>query len=869
MRHGRLGIIGAALLGAACGGGDSPAEPDAAPQSCTFSLAFEEGDDGHADPLGAVPGQARAGRVGDGVLPPLSEGLAWWRPGDFVLANDRVALVIEDVGPSDGYDPWGGRPVGAARIRDGAMIEPALFNEMLLLTNRESVVTTSVTVLADGSDGGDAVVRAHGILAPTPFFENIVGGLFRETHGDIPTAIDYVLSPDSDHVDVYFVHNSPRQVPAEVGVQLHGWLYGYRMPGYAPGLGFDTEGEDVPYLAFIDDDATSYAYARTDSELRAAVAASGFISNFAGSFTIEPCARTTRHHARLTIGGPGLDGLRQAVARSQGETLRALTGTVTNADATPAEGVRVHVEATDGSYLTRARTDATGAYAVHVPGGQDVRVTAYRRGDEVVGPVDVAAADETADLQLAPTGWIGVTAVDADGGGALPARIQVLPTTQAVPSVPGHFGEPRTVSGRLHVEYAIDGTATVRAPVGDWEVVVSRGFEYEIHREVVSVTAGETVEVAASLPRVVDTTGVMCADYHIHTVRSADSDDMGELKLRSAAADGLELPIRSEHEFVEDFQPLVEQLGLTAWMRGMTSVEMTSMEIWGHMGVFPLEPDPTAVNGGTPLWERFPTTEDPTVPVEIMSPVEVFQQVRQRPEQPIVIINHPRGTANYFDYVGYDNVTGMVDFPEFWDEEFRVVEVFNGSGWLGNKDGTVADWLSFLRDGRRVFAVGSSDSHGVAGSPVGYPRTCLQLGTDDPNAVTTTAVRDATHNGHAVVVGGIFLDVSIGEAGPGDDVTVGGPTATVHIRVQAPSWVTADFLDIVVDGQIVDTISILPGDADAENPVIRWEGDVEVTVDDGALGSFVIVAAYGNGTLEPVHRGERPFAVSNPIFVGR
>ena len=80
-------------------------------------LAFADGDpDGHPEPLGAGAGEARAGRIRDDQLPAVASGLVTWRGGDFVLANDQVALVIEDAGDSDLYDPWGGRPVGLARV---------------------------------------------------------------------------------------------------------------------------------------------------------------------------------------------------------------------------------------------------------------------------------------------------------------------------------------------------------------------------------------------------------------------------------------------------------------------------------------------------------------------------------------------------------------------------------------------------------------------------------------------------------------------------------------------------------------------------------------------------------------------------------
>ena len=79
---------------------------------------FEVGDDGHADPLGVGAGAARAGRITADQLPDFPSGLQVWEGGDFVLANEHVAMVIEDVGQSDLYDPWGGRDdLGQGRVR--------------------------------------------------------------------------------------------------------------------------------------------------------------------------------------------------------------------------------------------------------------------------------------------------------------------------------------------------------------------------------------------------------------------------------------------------------------------------------------------------------------------------------------------------------------------------------------------------------------------------------------------------------------------------------------------------------------------------------------------------------------------------------
>ena len=51
------------------------------------------------------------------------------------------------------------------------------------------------------------------------------------------------------------------------------------------------------------------------------------------------------------------------------------------------------------------------------------------------------------------------------------------------------------------------------------------------------------------------------------------------------------------------------------------------------------------------------------------------------------------------------------------------------------------------------------------------------------------------------------------------------------------------------------------------HPATRFDQDVMVDV--RSAGSYVIVAAYGDSPLEPVHRGRIPFGVTNPIFLAR
>jgi hypothetical protein len=861
-----LALVGHGL---GCGGGDDEGPtPDAGPNECPAVEPFPIGDpDGHPEPLGAGPDQARAGRIAEEELPEVPSGLITWKGGDFVLANDRIAVVIEDVGASDLYDPWGGRPVGVARVEGGVLVDPANFGEFFLLTGRSTVLTQSVTVLNDGSNGEAAVIRTRGPLRPLPFIDILAAPLATFDHDAV---IDYELAPGAEHVTIRTSYQSHRTRDQDVASILHALMYTERMPLFLPNSGFSTAFSDDEYMALVDDAATSWSYVPGGgARLGVGLAASGFVGTATGGFTVPACGTTTRVHAELVIGGPGLDGIQAATARFLQHAQREITGTVERTGAGPVAGVRVHAVGTDGTYYSRATTDADGGFALHVPADATVTLETYRRGDAGTSATH-APSDGPAALAIPNVGRIHVTALDAGSGAALPARVQVLPVGggPAIPSVPEHYGEPEIPSGRLQVEYTMTGDVTVTAPPGAWEVVVSRGYEYELERRDVTVVAGATAAVDVALERSVATPGVVCGDFHVHTDRSNDSADPGLYKVASAVADGVELPVRSDHEWVGDFAAEITSLGVGAWAKGIGSIELTSMEVWGHMGVFPLTADPAQVNHGAPRWQTYPTAEDPDAPVTLLSPPAVFDAVRARPEQPVVIINHPRGNTNYFGYVRLDPATGLVDpasLPD-WDTQFTLIEVFNNSSWTDNLGGNVADWFGLLRAGRHVFAVGSSDSHGVKGSPVGYPRTCIPVDTDDPSAVSAALVRDRMAAGHHTVSGGIYVTAQVGTAGPGDTASGLGPSAEVDVEIQAATWIDVDAIDVVVDGTVVDTIPIMPGDADPDNPVVRWRGAIPVTVSAAGNG-FVVIAAYGDAAMQPVHAGKRPFGVTNPIFL--
>lgn len=834
------------------------ADEETVPAGPQCAAGLEIGDpNGHADPFGAkAAGQARAGRIVDAsTVAQPAHGRQRIQDGDFVLANEHIAVVIEDLGWSDGYSTFGGEILAIDQVGDDG--KPAGLSrhvESLFGLGGMVVKPSSVSVINDGSDGGAAVVRALGTFTVVPLVVGPLEGLF-PTDFELDGAYDYVLEPGSNQLLLRFSVINVSSDRYDFGVErassdmLFGMFHYNHNQAVSPELGFEAPNSEHQWVGYVSG-PWGFAVRSPQGPIEYAFEEAGVILFFAPGFIAEPCSVTTVDHAEFIAGGPHYDGLREALRRADGEPeWRSITGTVTDAQGAPVAGAKIHVVGPGDEYLSRTLSGSDGSYSLHAPPDQTVRLVAQARGYPAHPGVEVATGTTTTDLSFPAHGTLQIQATDLSGGVPLPVRIQVIPAA-GLETNPKAYGQLDERDGRLHQEFAVSGQASLVVPPGEHRVIVSRGYEFELHDETVTVAAGETATVSAVLEHSVDSTGVMCADFHIHSHMSQDSNDPIDHKVRGAVADGLEIPVSSEHEWVVDFGPVVEQLGLRDWAFGMPSEELSTWT-FGHFGVVPLNPRPNALNNGAINWVD-------------KTPAEVFAEVHALPESPALIVNHPRGGfTGYFSAMALDRATGTGK-SELWSDDFDALEVFNDSDFEANRDDSVADWFALLNRGWKIAAVGSSDSHHLRTSPVGYARTCLRFGHDDPRQLTANDVRDAMLAGQSIASGGLMMTV-VGPSGeqPGATITGAGSSAELTVTVEAPSWIAADTLEIIVNGATVGTETVLPLGAGTSN---RYVNVVDVPLDAGVTRNWVVLHAKGEGDLDPLHPGRRAFAVSNPIF---
>ncbi len=585
---------------------------------------------------------------------------------------------------------------------------------------------------------------------------------------------------------------------------------------------------------------------------------SGVVAGNQSQFVeIPACGEVHLEALDFIVAPGGAEALAAAVRRAKGEAQPAsLSGVVTVGTEQPAAGARVHITKSDGQYFTTAIAGTDGEYRVGLPPG-DYNVTAVLDGHAIAGPANVTmnSADRNLDIRLDPPGTLYYSITDEESN-PLPAKIIVFPQT-ALPELPRSFGEARYPGGAAAVLFETEGSGEILLPAGSYRVFASRGYFHETDEEQVTLTSAGTANVNLVLPQVVDRTGYLCADFHQHSVWSPDSWTPPETVVAANIAEGLDIIVSTDHDWIADFQYVIENLGLTARARAFGGEEITSYE-YGHFNPFPLTRVPGQRNDGA-------------IENYYRSPEEVFADALDDPLHPVLQVNHPRsgGLGDYFNYVGLDPQTCRpTKHTEWWSELWNVIEIFNGSDFRSNESTvdnpqSVGDWFGLLNCGKRFTATGNSDSHNPIKSELGYPRNCLYFGFDDPAMVTAEALTGTIRELKNLVTGGPFVTATINGAGMGETASAPGGRANLLARVQAPLWMKVDRMRIFVSGTEMEPIDETT--ADPLDPVTRFEGTIPI--DTGGRDGWVIVVVEGDEPMDPVAWGKLPFAAINPIFI--
>jgi len=206
--------------------------------------------------------------------------------------------------------------------------------------------------------------------------------------------------------------------------------------------------------------------------------------------------------------------------------------------------------------------------------------------------------------------------------------------------------------------FADQGVGSVVLPPGEYYAVASRGIEYELGQSsVFAVKENSRTDINLQIIRSVDTAGWISADFHVHSFPSHDSGVSAEKRVKTMACEGVEYFTPTDHDYVSDFRPAIQDLGLEYWLNSAPGLEVTTLEVGHYLG-FPVRINTIADAGGAIDWTA-------RTPQEIIDDMRELKDPNQEVE-PVVFVGHPRdGILGYFDQYGLVSYDTEDDAPSF------------------------------------------------------------------------------------------------------------------------------------------------------------------------------------------------------------
>jgi len=855
-----------------------------------------------------LPPKARAKRVTDmSEVPtgPLAHGVV----GDYLLGNDRARFIIQDVKQRDLYSvgAFGGNIIDAELVG-----HPGLDNflEIQPAVNIETVINAqTLEIVNDGQDGTAAIIRTCGpddtldFVNPSTILESVglpFPAAADDVDYDVEGCTEYVLEPGKTYVRMTttLYNNETVERGFLVGDYLNasGELEQWTSLGGGLGELLTNNLGVMSYIGYGEATGVDYSHVTIpipESDIqRSTFFSTAGVAYVMHSHTIVGVIAGAEPTFKVPAGGSNAytryfgvgDGSGGNAIDLENEVKHIRTGTLrgcVTAGGRPAAAARVSVVLR--GLVSQFVTGADGCYQGTLPVG-NYRVTAAVRGfpyegggaEPAMHMVTIAdGATSTRDIALPASARVRVRVTDADGA-AVPARVSVVgfdPSPEAVLLVKGFLGNEVTGTfndvrgdgvpfGLAWLQYTgADGVAEFDLDPGTYQLFVSRGAEFSLFSAPLTTRVGETTAVDARIARVVDTSGFVSSDFHVHGINSADSRVSHTDRVMQFAGEGVDNIIMTDHHSHTDLNPRIAELGFTRFVHATVGEEITTWD-YGHFNAYPLRIDPSRPSRGSTDWAVAapPGRDFPAYGAFSMTPAELLTEATtgsgSTPDTTIQI-NH---IDSFFVPLRIDS--SLVPPQSFITPQNKVkfrldpqtgnlfhaypaLELWNGAGrpaqqeFLGNRLGI---WMNHLSQGLLTTAIADTDTHEFRNLNTAGARTWTASPTDDPANIDPPDVARAVDSGKAVGGQGVYVQTRLiardGSGGVADLthdgstlVTSASGSVDLEISVQAPIWAPYDRIEVYANAQTipsrtVDGVPVLFGavptrvlDAGADFPV--------------------------------------------------
>ena len=303
--------------------------------------------------------------------------------GDFLLRNEEIAVIVEDVGHPHGDGLSGGNVLDAAA---GPSWSDRLGHVLTILVDHpRQAVYDLVEIESDGT-GGEAVVRASGADS---------------ANDSLQVVTRYILRPNDRFIEIETtVTNAGSAVEGYRAGDAFDWAYG---DNFAPGYGFElagltTFGEWVGSASL----STSYGYSKHSGTVQA-VHGQGWSDAWPFSGTV-PGGGSISFSRCLAAGSTGLSSASDVVHAIHGTPTGLLTGSVSDdISGDPIAEATVDCLLNGTIPYTQAVTVPGGGYVATLPpGSYGLEFSAEAYTDLETSAAVAAAGTTVVDVDLYP-----------------------------------------------------------------------------------------------------------------------------------------------------------------------------------------------------------------------------------------------------------------------------------------------------------------------------------------------------------------------------------------------------------------------------------------------------------------------------------
>ena len=473
----------------------------------------------------------------------------------------------------------------------------------------------------------------------------------------------------------------------------------------------------------------------------------------------------------------------------------------------------------------------------------------------LAAPTRVAKVRKSGGGSKATRGELRYQVRDADSDQLIPAKLTLIGvegsrSPRLGPRAGRRDGEAFVAFNRA---FSAAGEGVLTVPFGTYDIFVSQGPEWTLHRERVVITsAGATLQ--ARLRRVVATPGWISADLHVHSAWSRDSVVDPRARMQQFLADGVEVIVAAEHNVVADYSDIIASAGANHLLKSLPGIEMTSRS-WGHLSVFPLPRSEVGKRTLVDLIKKRATA------------ATMFAKVREIEPDAIITVCHPHIITSSYFIDGELNLHSGRSKRAGFSFDFDAVEIINGYhnfSFGRSVDRNLSKWFRLIGHGHRLTATAGSDSHELRAvhGQGGVPRSYIWVGDDHPESIEPRAFARAIKNQRLLYTTGPFVELKISGKTIGDTVTVTDGHVELEISVTAAPWVPVDKLRVYANGRVVSMVRV-----PASVEVARFSHHHRLDLD---RDTHIVVRVDGKTMLPLVGEAKQTvpaLAITNPIYI--